>query len=74
MDLIEEYELVITSETNLKKEAANAIQTGLYFKDNNDLYVPKVYEDFSGLNVMTMEMIDGIPVTEMSPLNKENYK
>tara|TARA_Y100000817_G_scaffold314873_1_gene315668 strand:+ start:1982 stop:3520 length:1539 start_codon:yes stop_codon:yes gene_type:complete len=71
MDLIEEYELVITSETNLKKEAANAIQTGLFFKDNNDLYVPKVYEDFSGLNVMTMEMIDGIPVTEMSTLNKE---
>ena len=34
MDLIREYELVITAETDLKKEAANAIQTKNFFKEN----------------------------------------
>ena len=57
MDLIREYELVITAETDLKKEAANAIQTRNFFKENSLLYIPEVYENFSSKNVMTMEKI-----------------
>ena len=71
MELIREYELVITAETDLKKEAANAIQTKNYFKDNKLLYIPKVYQDFSSSNVMTMEKISGIPVTDMATLKKK---
>ncbi len=72
MDLIREYELVITAETDLKKEAANAIQTKNFFKENSLLYIPEVYENFSSKNVMTMEKISGIPVTDIEVLKKEN--
>ena len=72
MDLIREYELVITAETDLKKEAANAVQTKNFFKENSLLYIPEVYENFSSKNVMTMEKISGIPVTDIEVLKKEN--
>ena len=70
-EMIDEYELVINSEVDLKKEAGNTIQTANFFENNELLYVPKTYTEFSGLKTLTLEKIEGIPVTDIETLIKK---
>ena len=70
MDLIREYELVITAETDLKKKQRTLSKQKTSSKKIL-LYIPEVYENFSSKNVMTMEKISGIPVTDIEVLKKK---
>ena len=71
-EMIKEYEYVITSEIDLKKEAGNTIQTKNFFQNNDLLYVPNTYLEFSGPRTLTLEKIDGIPVTDIETLKEKN--
>jgi ubiquinone biosynthesis protein len=68
--MIREYEYVITSEVDLKKEAGNTIQTSKFFENSDLLYIPKVYLEYSGNKTLTLEKIHGIPVTDISILEE----
>ena len=72
LEMIREYEYVITSEVDLKKEAGNTIQTAKFFENSNLLYVPKVYLDYSGSRTLTLEKIEGIPVTDLKILEEKS--
>lgn len=68
VEVVSDYELVILDELDLGREAANASQLRRNFEDNKLLYVPEVYWDYCCRNVMTMERISGIPVTDMETM------
>lgn len=76
VEMIREYEYVISSEVDLKKEAGNTIQTAKFFEGSDLLYIPKVYLDYSGNKTLTLEKIYGVPVTDISILEdkKVNLK
>ena len=59
------------TEVDLKKEAGNTIQTAKFFENSNLLYVPKVYLDYSGSRTLTLEKIEGIPVTDLKILEEK---
>ncbi|EKE84469.1 ubiquinone biosynthesis regulatory protein kinase UbiB [Idiomarina xiamenensis] len=67
-EVIREYRKTLLDELNLAREAANAIQLKRNFEGSDLLYIPKVYSDFSRENVMVMERIDGIPISEVETL------
>jgi ubiquinone biosynthesis protein len=67
-EVVRDYELVIFDELNLLNEAANTSQLGRNFRDSAQLYVPKVYWDFCRTNVLVMERIYGIPVSQIDEL------
>ena len=71
LDMIREYEYVITSEVDLKKEAGNTIQTAKFFENFNLLYVPKVYLEYSSSKTLTLEKIKGVPVTDIKTLEEK---
>ena len=71
LDMIREYEFVITSEVDLKKEAGNTIQTAKFFENSNLLYVPKVYLEYSSSKTLTLEKIKGVPVTDIKTLEEK---
>jgi ubiquinone biosynthesis protein len=50
------------------REAANASQLRRNFENNKLLYVPEIYWDYTRRNVLTMERISGIPVTDIDAL------
>jgi len=50
------------------REAANASQLKRNFAGSDLLYVPEVYWDYCRLNVMVMERIHGIPISDMERL------
>jgi ubiquinone biosynthesis protein len=67
-EVVRDYELIIFDELNLLSEAANTSQLARNFKDSAQLYVPRVYWDFCRDNVMVMERIYGIPVSQVEEL------
>ncbi|MEZ5570775.1 MAG: ubiquinone biosynthesis regulatory protein kinase UbiB [Halioglobus sp.] len=68
VEVVSDYELVILDELDMAREAANTSQLRRNFHDNKLLYVPEVYWDYSCRNVLTMERISGIPVTDLEAL------
>ncbi|GAB3104907.1 ubiquinone biosynthesis regulatory protein kinase UbiB [Aestuariicella hydrocarbonica] len=72
VEVVEEYEHTIFDELNLQREAANASQLRRNFAQSPMLYVPEVFWDYTRPNVMVMERIYGIPVTDMTALAEQN--
>jgi ubiquinone biosynthesis protein len=67
-EVVRDYEHVIFDELNLLSEAANTAQLGRNFKKSSQLYVPTVYWDYCRPNVLVMERIYGIPVSQIDEL------
>lgn len=67
-EVVRDYEHVISDELNLLSEAANTSQLARNFRHSPLLYVPKVYWDFCRPNVLVMERIYGIPVSQVDEL------
>tara|TARA_B100000686_G_scaffold31749_1_gene32979 strand:+ start:30896 stop:32458 length:1563 start_codon:yes stop_codon:yes gene_type:complete len=70
-ELVNEYEGVIKTELDMRVEASNMRQTRRNFKNNNLLYVPEVYLEFSTKKVLVMEKIKGIPVDDLNTLKEK---
>ncbi|MDX3772675.1 ubiquinone biosynthesis regulatory protein kinase UbiB [Chromatiaceae bacterium AAb-1] len=71
-EVVAEYRKTILDELDLQREAANAIQLRRNFEGSDSLYIPYVYSDFSRHNVMVMERIYGIPVSDIQALNAQD--
>jgi ubiquinone biosynthesis protein len=68
MEIVAEYEKTILDELDLMREAANAAQLKRNFAGSDLLYVPDVYFDFCRLEVMVMERIHGVPISDLARL------
>lgn len=64
------FEKSLLEEISLVNERNNIHQFALNFKNNKDTYVPKIYDEFCNNNVLCMEFIDGIKVTDTASLQK----
>ena len=71
VEVVEDYKNTIFDELDLQREAANASQLRRNFIDSPMLYVPKVYWDFCSKNVLVLERIHGIPITETKQLREQ---
>ena len=69
-ELVQEYEIVIQGEVDLKRESANTRLTAEYFENSNLLYVPKVFSKLSGSQTLTIEKIKGVPITDFETLDR----
>lgn len=69
-EVVRDYEHVIFDELNLLVEAANTSQLRRNFENSPSLYVPRVYWDFCRANVLVLERIHGIPVSNVAALQR----
>jgi len=69
-EVVNEYSKTIHAELDLMREAANASRLRANFENSALLYVPKIYWDFTRTNVMVMERITGIPVSNIAALKE----
>jgi ubiquinone biosynthesis protein len=70
-EVVAEYEKTILDELDLLREAANASQLRRNFQDSNLLYVPEVYWPYCRRQVMVMERIYGIPISDVAELKRQ---
>ena len=66
--IIAEYEITILDELDLMREAASASQLRRNFKDSDLLQVPEVFWEYTRPNVMVMERVSGIPISDIDAL------
>ncbi|HFD78764.1 MAG TPA: ubiquinone biosynthesis regulatory protein kinase UbiB [Gammaproteobacteria bacterium] len=69
-EVVDEFEKTLYEELDLLREAANASQLRRNFSDTDLLYVPEVYWPYCKRNVMVMERIYGIPVSDIDALRR----
>ncbi|ARG96263.1 ubiquinone biosynthesis regulatory protein kinase UbiB [Legionella micdadei] len=75
-EIVQEFEHNLLDELDLQREAANAGQLRRNFSRSPLLYIPEVFWDYTRENVMVMERIYGIPVSDLATLqaNRINIK
>jgi ubiquinone biosynthesis protein len=72
LEVVQEYEKTIIDELDLMRESANAAQLKRNFEGSELLYVPAVYWDYCRPEVMVMERIHGVLVSDMAELRRRN--
>ncbi len=68
VEVVAEYEKTILDELDLMREAANAAQLKRNFEGTSLLYVPEVFWDLCKPQVMVMERIHGVPISDIDTL------
>ena len=68
--VINDYERTILRELDLKVEAANTTVTKKNFSDSDLLFIPKVFWDYTRVNILTLEEIDGIGCTDIKSMDE----
>ncbi len=72
IEVVREYEKTIIDELDLMREAANSSQLRRNFLNSPLLYIPEVHWPYCRRNVMVMERIHGIPISNIDELHRQN--
>ncbi|HYL03647.1 MAG TPA: ubiquinone biosynthesis regulatory protein kinase UbiB [Steroidobacteraceae bacterium] len=67
-ELVDEYHKTVLDELDLMREAANASQLKRNFAGSELLKVPEVHWDYCRTDVMVMERIRGVPISDLAAL------
>ncbi|MBN1364820.1 MAG: AarF/ABC1/UbiB kinase family protein [Syntrophaceae bacterium] len=68
--IIEEFTRTLERELDFTTEAASMERTAIQFMDDETIYIPKIYSDFSTERILTMEYVEGIKVSEVEKLKE----
>ncbi|HFL8824106.1 MAG TPA: AarF/UbiB family protein [Candidatus Azoamicus sp. OHIO1] len=72
IEIILELNEILKNELNLKKEAANSVKLKQNFEKICHIYIPKIYWEYSTENMLVSEFIEGINITNIKKLKKNN--
>lgn len=70
-EMVREFEKSLYDELNLMREAANASQLRRNFQDSEQLYIPEIHWPLTRTNILVMERIYGIPISNTEQLKKQ---
>ena len=70
-EVVAEFDKYLHDELDLMREAANASQLRHNFIDSDMLIVPQVYFDYCSREVLTIEWMDGTPVSDIAKLKAD---
>jgi ubiquinone biosynthesis protein len=68
VEVVSDYKLTILDELDLQREAGNTSQLRRNFIESNLLYVPEVFFDYCRKNILVVERIEGIPVSNVEAI------
>lgn len=73
LEMVDEFGRVITRELDYTLEGRNAERFYSYFKNDNNIYIPKVYWNYTSKRILTMERIYGVKIIENQKLSMKNW-
>jgi ubiquinone biosynthesis protein len=68
--IVEEFAKVLENEIDFTIEAGNMERFAVMFLNDPSVYIPKVYRDKSSSVVLTMEMVEGIKISNVEAIEK----
>ena len=69
VEVVREYEKTVIDELDLMREAANAAQLKRNFAGSDKLYVPEIFWEYCRPDILVMERISGVPISDIDSLN-----
>ncbi len=69
-EFVREFEMFIFDELDMNREAANASVLRQNFENSDDLYVPEIHWDYTRQQVLVMERIHGVPISDVEKLRE----
>ncbi|GAB3625202.1 putative protein kinase UbiB [Pandoraea terrae] len=69
-EVVAEFDKYLHDELDLMREAANAAQLRRNFLDSGLLIVPEMYWEYSSSNVLVMERMHGVPISQIDVLRE----
>ncbi|WP_300369760.1 AarF/ABC1/UbiB kinase family protein [Brachyspira sp.] len=70
--LITAFKAQLLQELDFNFEKNNTLKFARYFKNNKNIKIAKIYEEYSTKSILTMEYIEGIKISDISP-DDEKY-
>lgn len=76
LDIVSEIEVQLLRELDYKFEAINGIKLRSIFEDSYDVYIPKIYDEYTTSKVLIMEKVKGKTLSEvdMDTFNEDEKK
>lgn len=71
--IVSEFARTIRQELDYTLEGRNMERFARNFAGDDTVYIPKVYWDFSSVRVLTMELIDGIKISQLEKLVSSGF-
>jgi len=71
VQILQEFSSIIKKELNFYYEGRNIDIFRRNFKDDNTVYIPKVYWEITGEKVLTIELIDGVKCSDLEMLEQK---
>jgi len=71
--LVKEFRRSITREMNFTREGHTVERFASNFADSTTVYIPKIFWDYSGEIVLTMEYVPGIKISQLEKLRAQGY-
>jgi len=67
------FSYIIRGELDYIREGRNAETFRENFKEDKDVYIPKIYWEFTTKKVLTMEYVEGIKIDDVEELKRRGY-
>ncbi len=71
-EIIDEFGKALFDEIDYEQEGKNALKFANLFKDNPNVFIPKLEKDFSSKRVITTSWIDGVKLRDREILEQNN--
>ncbi|MCF6237832.1 MAG: AarF/UbiB family protein [Candidatus Marinimicrobia bacterium] len=71
--LVKEFRRNIMREMNFTREGRTVDRFAANFANSSTVYIPKIFWDYSGDIVLTMEYVPGIKISELDQLTAQGY-
>lgn len=68
ISVVEEFQNQLLRELDYNFEAINAIKFKKMFKDTEEVYIPKIYSEYSSKRVLVMEKIKGVKLNDIETI------
>lgn len=72
-EVVHEFDISLHNEIDLLYEAANYSQLRRNFSGSDKLVVPEIYWEYCSAEVLTMERMEGIPISHIDALRKAGF-
>lgn len=72
-DMVDEFSRSLRAELDYTIEARNAEKISNQFKNDPNIYIPKVFWEYSTKKVLTMEYVEGVKFNELERLKQNGY-
>lgn len=71
--IVKEFSFFIRKELDYTYEALNCQKFGEIYKNNSNIFIPKIYWKYTSRRVLVMEKIDGIKLSDIETIEKRGW-